>query len=70
MRLVLLPNVTEDSRAMLREGLAPQRQVTPRACINDVSVISALPFTLQGIVVTAETLGPRAGLGCSIVFLS
>ena len=46
MRLAPLTNVTDDSRTMLRDGLAPQRPITPRARTNDVSVISALPFTL------------------------
>jgi hypothetical protein len=46
MRLSPLTNVTDDSRTMLRDGLAPRRPITPRARTNDVSVISALPFTL------------------------
>jgi hypothetical protein len=46
MRLAPLTNVTDDSRTMLRDGLAPQRPITPRARTNDVSVIWALPFTL------------------------
>jgi hypothetical protein len=33
-------------RTMLRDGLAPRRRLTPWARTNDVSVISALPFTL------------------------
>ncbi len=43
MRLAPLTNVTDDSRAMLRDGLATRRRLTPRARTNDVSVISALP---------------------------
>jgi hypothetical protein len=46
MRLAPLTNVTDDSRTMLRDGLAQQRPLTPRARTNDVSVIAALPFTL------------------------
>jgi hypothetical protein len=46
MRLAPLTNVTDDSRTMLRDGLAPRRQLSPWARTNDVSVISALPFTL------------------------
>jgi hypothetical protein len=46
MRLSPLTNVTDDSPTMLRDGLAPRRPITPRARTNDVSVISALPFTL------------------------
>ncbi|MFN7432241.1 MAG: hypothetical protein ACK5T1_03610 [Betaproteobacteria bacterium] len=46
MRLAPLTHVTDDSRTMLRDGLAPRRLTTPRARTNDVSVISALPFTL------------------------
>jgi len=46
MRLAPLTNVTDDSRTMLRDGLATRRRPTPRARTNDVSVISALPFTL------------------------
>jgi len=46
MRLAPLTHVTDDSRTMLRDGLAPRRPTTPRARTNDVSVISALPFTL------------------------
>jgi hypothetical protein len=45
MRLAPLTNVTDDSRTMLRDGLAPRRRVSPWARTNDVSVISALPFT-------------------------
>ena len=41
-----LTNVTDDSRTMFRDGLAPRRAMTPQARTNDVSVISALPFTL------------------------
>jgi hypothetical protein len=46
MRLSPLTNVTDDSRTMLSGGLTPRRQLTPWARTNDVSVISALPFTL------------------------
>jgi hypothetical protein len=46
MRLAPLTNVTDDSRTMLRDGLAPRRPTTPQARTNDVSVIRALPFTL------------------------
>jgi hypothetical protein len=46
MRLAPLTNVTDDSPTMLRDGLAPPRPITRRARTNDVSVISALPFTL------------------------
>jgi len=46
MRLAPLTNVTDDSRTMLRDGLARRRPITPQARTNDVSVISALPFTL------------------------
>jgi len=62
MRLSPLTNVTDDSRTMLRDGLAPRRPVTPQARTNDVSVISALPFTLYPIIVSSGTPGPRAGL--------
>ena len=65
MRLAPLTNVTDDSRTMLRDELAPRRPITPQARTNDVSVISALPFTLYLIVVSSGTPGPRAGLGCS-----
>jgi hypothetical protein len=46
MRLPPLTTVADDLRTMLRDGLAPRRLTTPRARTNDVSVISALPFTL------------------------
>jgi hypothetical protein len=46
MRIAALTNVTDDSRTMLRDGLAPRRPITPQARTNDVSVIAALPFTL------------------------
>jgi hypothetical protein len=46
MRLAPLTNVTDDSRTMLRDGLAPRRRLSRWARTNDVSVISALPFTL------------------------
>jgi hypothetical protein len=46
MRLAPLTNVTDDSRTMLTDGLAPRRRLSPWARTNDVSVISALPFTL------------------------
>jgi hypothetical protein len=65
MRLAPLTNVTDDSRTMLRGGLAPRRGLSPWARTNDVSVISALPFTLYLIDVSSRTPGPRAGLDCS-----
>jgi len=46
MRLAPLTNVTDDSRTMLRDGLAPRRRLSPWARTNDVSVIPALPFAL------------------------
>jgi hypothetical protein len=46
MRLAPLTNVTDESRTMLRDGLAPRRRLTPRARTNDASVIAAPPFTL------------------------
>jgi hypothetical protein len=46
MRLAPLTNVTDDSRTMLRDGLTPRRRLSPWARTNDVSVISAPPFTL------------------------
>jgi hypothetical protein len=46
MRIAALTTVADDSRTMLRDGLATQRPQTPRARTNDVSVISALPFPL------------------------
>jgi len=46
MRLSPLTTVTDESRTMLKSGLAPRRRLTPRAHTNDVSVIAALPFTL------------------------
>jgi hypothetical protein len=46
MRLAPLTNVTDDSRTMLRGGLAPRRLQSPWARTNDLSVISVLPFTL------------------------
>jgi hypothetical protein len=46
MRLAPLTNITDDSRTMLRDGLALRRRLTPRTRTNDVSVISASPFTL------------------------
>jgi hypothetical protein len=46
MRLSPLTTDTDDSRTMLRSGLAPRRHLTPQNRTNDVSVISALPLTL------------------------
>jgi hypothetical protein len=46
MRLAPLASVADDSSAMLSNGLTARRPTTPRACINDVSVISALQFAL------------------------
>jgi hypothetical protein len=46
MRIAALTTVADDSRTMLRVGLAPQRALTPRVRTNDVSVIAALPFSL------------------------
>ncbi|MCB1921941.1 MAG: hypothetical protein KDJ28_18480, partial [Candidatus Competibacteraceae bacterium] len=46
MHIAVLTTVADDSRTMLRVGLAPQRPLTPRARTNDVSVIAALPFSL------------------------
>jgi len=46
MRLTPLTTVADESRTMLRSGLATAALRTPRACTNDVSVIAALPFTL------------------------
>jgi hypothetical protein len=42
MRLAPLTTVTDDSRTMLRSGLALRRPLTPQARTIDVSVISAL----------------------------
>jgi hypothetical protein len=46
MRLAPLTTVTDDSPTMLNNGLAPRRRLTPWARTNDLSVMSALPFTL------------------------
>ena len=46
MRIAALTNVADDSRTMLNSGLTVRRPLTPWARTNDVSVISALPFTL------------------------
>jgi hypothetical protein len=46
MRLAPLTNITNDSRTMLRSGLATQRRLTLQVRTNDVSVMSALPLTL------------------------
>jgi hypothetical protein len=46
MRLAPLTTVADDLRTMLRSGLTPRRPITPRARTNDVSVMTALPFTL------------------------
>jgi hypothetical protein len=46
MRLAPLTTVADESRTMLRSGLATVALRTPRARTNDVSVIAALPFTL------------------------
>ena len=46
MRIAALTNVTDESRTMLMRGLAPQRPKPLSARTIDVSVISALPFTL------------------------
>ena len=53
MRLAPLTNVTDDSRTMLRDGLAPRRGLSPWARTNDVSVISALPFIGVGLVLAS-----------------
>jgi len=46
MHIAVLTTVADDSRTMLRVGLAPRRRSTPQARTNDVSVIAALPFSL------------------------
>jgi hypothetical protein len=46
MHIAVLTTVADDSRTMLRVGLAPQRPLALRARTNDVSVIVALPFSL------------------------
>ena len=46
MRIAALTNVADDSRTMLSSGLAAQWMQPLRVRTNDVSVISALPFTL------------------------
>jgi hypothetical protein len=46
MRIAALTTVANDLRTMLNSGLAPWRPSTPRARTNDVSVMTALPFTL------------------------
>jgi len=46
MRIAALTNVTDESRTMLRDGLATTPLPAPRARTNDASVISAPPFTL------------------------
>jgi len=44
--IAALTSVTDEFRAMLRDGLATMRRSTLRARTNDVSDISAPPFTL------------------------
>jgi TolB-like protein len=44
MRIAALTNVTDESRTMLCDGLTSDA-FTSRARTNDLSVISALPFT-------------------------
>jgi hypothetical protein len=46
MRIAALTTVADDSRTMLKSGLALQRRPTPQARTNANSVISAPPFTL------------------------
>jgi hypothetical protein len=46
MRIAALTNVADDSRTMLKSGLALQRRPAPQARTNANSVISAPPFTL------------------------
>jgi hypothetical protein len=46
MRITALATVADDPRTMLNSGLTTRRPITPRVRTNDVSVISALPFTL------------------------
>ena len=78
MRIAALTNVADDSRTMLSNGLATQWMQPLRVHTNDLSVISALPFTLYPKwplsshlqqaklpLVSLGTPGPRAGLGCS-----
>jgi len=46
MRIAALATVADDSPTMLNSGLTARRPITPWVRTNDVSVISALPFTL------------------------
>jgi len=46
MHIAVLTTVADDSRTMLTSGLTSRRPTTPQARTNDLSVISALPFTL------------------------
>jgi len=46
MGIAALTSVTDEFRTMLRDGLATMRRSTLRARTNDVSDISAPPFTL------------------------
>jgi hypothetical protein len=46
VRIAALATVADDPRTMLNSGLTARRPTTPRVRANDVSVISALPFTL------------------------
>ena len=55
MHITVLSTVADDPRTMLSGGLAPQRLQSPRARSNALSVISALPITMQRKIVSPPT---------------
>jgi hypothetical protein len=63
MHIAVLTTVADDSRTMLTSGLTSRRPTTPQARTNDLSVISALPFTLYPKDRFFANAGRRQGLG-------
>ena len=63
MHITVLSTVADDTETLLLGGLAPQRLQSPRARSNALSVISALPITMQRKIVSPPTPERRPGPG-------